>query len=216
MDMFMDKLAQRATAQEIINANSLAETEELNRLRSQIDEYDKCLERLKQLLDGGAGNQQDGSDQSEQIQKLLTEGFENVDLALDEHLDDMDTSLEQWLGDMNNALERRFLDLNQSLEERLNQLDGKLNVQTDDRLDEKLLPITDTVHKECVKVYRNVQAVVMEESGKQTELLNSAASGTNRLGRKLNLVFGVSLAALLASLFSIVIQIMKMMNIPLF
>ena len=37
MDMFMDKLAQKLTAQEIIKANTAAETEELNRLRDQIN-----------------------------------------------------------------------------------------------------------------------------------------------------------------------------------
>ena len=216
MDMFMDKLAQKLTAQEIINANTTAETEELNRLRNQIEEYDKCLARLKQLLEDGADKLQGGSGQNEQLQKLLVERLENVDLALDEHLDDMDTTLEQRLGELNNTLEKRFLDMDQSLEERLGQIDSKLSTQTDDQLDEKLLPITESVHKECVKVYRNVQAVIQEENGKQAELMDSVASGVKRVGKKLNIVFGISLAALLLTLFSTVVQIMNMMNIHLF
>ena len=216
MDMFMYKLAQNLTSQEIINANTTAETEELNRLRNQIEEYDKCLARLKQLLEDGADKLQGGSGQNEQLQKLLVERLENVDLALDEHLDDMDTTLEQRLGELNNTLEKRFLDMDQSLEERLGQIDSKLSTQTDDQLDEKLLPITESVHKECVKVYRNVQAVIQEENGKQAELMDSVASGVKRVGKKLNIVFGISLAALLLTLFSTVVQIMNMMNIHLF
>ena len=35
-------------------------------------------------------------------------------------------------------------------------------------VDEKLSTTEENVHKECVKVYRNVQAVVVEENEKQT------------------------------------------------
>ncbi len=38
MDTFMDKLAQRLTAQEMIRANTAAEVEELNGLRNQVRE----------------------------------------------------------------------------------------------------------------------------------------------------------------------------------
>ena len=38
MDMFMDKLAQKLTAQEIIKANTAADVEELNKLKNQIAE----------------------------------------------------------------------------------------------------------------------------------------------------------------------------------
>ena len=49
MDTFMDKLAQKFTAQELIKANSLAETEEMNRLKIQVEEYTGCLNRMKQI-----------------------------------------------------------------------------------------------------------------------------------------------------------------------
>lgn len=38
-------------------------------------------------------------------------------------------------------------------------------------LDEKLDGSDENVHKECVKVYRNVQAAVVEENEKQTEAI---------------------------------------------
>ena len=47
MDMFMDKLAQKLTAQEIIKANTAADIEELNKLKNQIAEYNECLARLQ-------------------------------------------------------------------------------------------------------------------------------------------------------------------------
>ena len=54
MDMFMDKLAQKLTAQDIIKANTAADVEELNRLKNQIAEYNECLVKLQKLIDDGA------------------------------------------------------------------------------------------------------------------------------------------------------------------
>ena len=249
MDMFMDKLAQKLTAQEIIKANTTAETEDLNRLRNQIDEYDRCLAKLKQLLEESGDKLQGNSDQSEQLQKLLTERLGNVDEvlgerlggmdavlgqrlgdmnsaleqrlgdmnnALEQRLGDVNNALEQRLGDVNSALEQRFSELNQSMEEKLSQLDSKIDEDSTGQLDEKLAPLTESVHKECVKVYRNVQAVVVEEGSKQEELLNGVTSSTQRIGKKLNLVFGISLASLLLSLISVVMQIMNLLNVHLF
>ena len=246
MDMFMDKLAQKLTAQEIIKANTTAEAEDLNRLRNQIDEYDRCLAKLKQLLEESADKLKGNSDQNEQLQKLLAERLGNVEAnlgerfgnvdtilgerlggmdavlgqrlgdmnnALEQRLGDMNSALEQRLGDMNSALEQRFSDLDQSMDAKLGQLDSKIDEGEDTQLEEKLLSITESVHKECVKVYRNVQAVIVEEGSKQSELLNGVTSSAQRLGKKLNIVFGISLASLVLSLISVVVQLLNMFHL---
>ncbi|MCH5341805.1 MAG: hypothetical protein J1E01_10075 [Acetatifactor sp.] len=246
MDMFMDKLAQKLTAQEIIKANTTAEAEDLNRLRNQIDEYDRCLAKLKQLLEESADKLKGNSDQNEQLQKLLAERLGNVEAnlgerfgnvdtilgerlggmdavlgqrlgdmnnALEQRLGDMNSALEQRLGDMNRALEQRFSDLDQSMDAKLGQLDSKIDEGEDTHLEEKLLSITESVHKECVKVYRNVQAVIVEEGSKQSELLNGVTSSAQRLGKKLNIVFGISLASLVLSLISVVVQLLNMFHL---
>ena len=68
-------------------------------------------------------------------------------------------------------------------------------------------------HRENVKVYRNVQAVVVEENSKQTENITAAVK---KLRGKLNGILGVSIAALIISLGSLVIQILNMMNFKFF
>ena len=50
MDTFMDKLAQKFTAQEIIKANSAAEAAELQRTREQVEKYNDCLQEMKQAF----------------------------------------------------------------------------------------------------------------------------------------------------------------------
>ena len=49
MDTFMDKLAQKLNAQEMIKANSAADAEEMDQLKSQLREYDECLAQMQQV-----------------------------------------------------------------------------------------------------------------------------------------------------------------------
>ena len=49
MDNFMDKLAQRFNAQEMIRANAQAEAQELERLRQQVKAYDECMQEMRKL-----------------------------------------------------------------------------------------------------------------------------------------------------------------------
>ena len=49
MDTFMDKLAQKLNAQEMIKANSAADAEEMDQLKNQLREYDECLAQMQQV-----------------------------------------------------------------------------------------------------------------------------------------------------------------------
>ena len=231
----MDKLSQKLTAQEIIRANTTAETEELNRLRNQIDEYDRCLQKMRQLVEEGADKLKGSTEQNEQLQNLMVERFGNVDATLGQrlgelnnelgqrlgemndelkqHLGGLNSDLGQRLGELNSAVEKQLSEMKKSQEEKLDRLDGKLSEEPDGQLDEKLLTVTDSIHKECVKVYRNVQAVVQEEGGKQVEQLNGAAAGVQRLKKKLNVVFGISLAALVVSLADLIVNVLHAINV---
>ena len=78
-------------------------------------------------------------------------------------------------------------------------------------LDEKLDGSDENVHKECVKVYRNVQAAVVEENEKQTEAI--AGKIKESLNGKLNGVLGVSIAALLVAAADIVLHVLSVLHI---
>ena len=49
MDNFIDKLAQKFSAQDIIKANSEAETAEYEKLKLQVSEYEKILQEMRKL-----------------------------------------------------------------------------------------------------------------------------------------------------------------------
>ena len=53
MDTFIDKLAQKLTAQDMINANSAADAAELTRLREQMAEYEDLLKDIQEENEKG-------------------------------------------------------------------------------------------------------------------------------------------------------------------
>lgn len=149
MDNFMDKLAQKLSAQEMIKANSQAEAAELKRLQVQLEAYDEYMQEMRKL-------NLKSTELLEQSEKLVKEGLEKV-LELPEK--EEDASREELLSELKAVLDEngaKFQEFSDSFE--------------------------DYVHKENVKVYRNVQAVVVDELKAQTEELTAqikAAEGKN-------------------------------------
>ena len=81
---------------------------------------------------------------------------------------------------------------------------------------ERMGEFDENVHRECVKVYRNVQAVVVEESGKQSEALTDISAKVGSVKGKLGAILGISITALVLSLGSVVMLVLELLNIKLF
>ena len=178
MDTFMDKLAQKLNAQEMIKANSAADAEEMDQLKSQLREYDECLAQMQQVnKELKAINQEMEKLMSETIAPEVTKLSEEGVAAL----------------------------------QKLQQQSTEVLDELQKHVDEKLSTTEENVHKECVKVYRNVQAVVVEENEKQTEAI--AAKVKENLGGKLNGVLGVSIAAVVLTVADIVLHVLSILHI---
>ena len=78
MDVFMDKLAQRLTAQDIIQANTAADTEEMNKLKLQIAEYHQCLAQLQKLLDEETAKLRNSQVSGDNVNRLVEEGIAKI------------------------------------------------------------------------------------------------------------------------------------------
>lgn len=192
MDMFMDKLAQKLNAQEIIRANAAADAEEMNKLKNQIAEYNDCLTKLQKLIEEGTAALQNAEAGSEDIHRLAEEAIGKI----------------QAIQQNNAGLEQMSGQLAQKLEHVETEMGNKLETMS--------AAVDENTHKECVKVYRNVQAVVVEESGKQIEASEKTSKSVNALGGKVGAVLGISVAALVFSLASVILQILSALNIQLF
>lgn len=243
MDMFMDKLAQRLNAQEIIKANTTAEVEELDKLRSRVSEYNECLDKLQKLVNEGAAGIEGASRENvAEINRLVeaslakikqiqqdASGLEKLSGQLDNangQLGSMGGQLENMNGQLGN-LSGKIENVNDQLKSVSGELSGKVDLLSrqleeknqenpNGRLEEKFAIADENVHKECVKVYRNVQAVVMEESGKQGETLTEMSGKMNTMRSRLGIVLGISVAALVFSLAGAVLQLLDLMGIGLF
>lgn len=204
----MDKLAQKFNAQELIKANSQAEAEEMKRLQLQVAEYERILQEIRKL-------NYKNTELSEQLVSLIGDNADKIQAMKED-----EQRLISTLRDITEEQTRnREADLEKRQEE---QLEKDKNAESElaaltKLLEEKFQCSDDFVHKENVKVYRNVQAVVVDEFRKYLESSKAGDAevkeAVESLGReldkkvtkKLNAVMAVSVLSMLASLVSAVL-----------
>lgn len=194
MDTFMDKLAQKLTAQEMIKANSAADAEEMGRMKQQIQEYENILSQMQTVTADSLAKIEAAKVDGEQIDRMVEAGIQKIEQM------QTNTGLSQEVKESLEEFKTSLEELKASLEEWKTTQDEKLNHVTED------------VHKECVKVYRNVQAVVVEENGKQTESITAAVNGVKG---KLGAILGVSIVSLIIALAGVVLNCLHIFNILL-
>lgn len=212
----MDKLAHKFSAQEMIRANSQAEAEEMKRLQLQVSEYEKILQEMRKL------------------NYRNTELAEKLDLMIGDNADKIQGMKEDEqrliaaLRDLTDEQTRnREAELARKEEERVEQERTAENQkQTDlsaitDLLEDKFQKSDDFVHKENVKVYRNVQAVVVDEIKRCVEsiqndrsiLKNELADEVKKgLDKKLSKVMTFSVVSMVLSAVSIVLWALLVMG----
>lgn len=191
-------------------------------MSGQIAGIDKTVEKrltaMSQNVGGHIGDMSKTVDEKlDGMDKAMSEKLDSMDKTMDEKLDGMGKTMEKCLDEMNQSLDGKFTDMGKVMSERLDALSRSLSEQAEDssskQLTEGLEALNENVHKECVKVYRNVQAVVVEESGKQSSVINEAASTLNGMKGKQGAILGLCAATLIISLASMAMQILGMLNI---
>lgn len=84
---------------------------------------------------------------------------------------------------------------------------------------EFIAKIDASLHKECIKVYRNMQAVVVEESGKIQEMEEEVAVTTSKILKKTNTMLGLAIVAFSMSVVSFgvaIFVVLQLFGIKLF
>ena len=201
MDNFMDKLEQKISAQEMIKANSQAEAEEMQRLQMQVSEYEKILQEMRKL-------NYRNTELSEKLDLMIGDNAGKI-----QNMKEEEQRLIAALRDLTDEQTRnREAELERREEDRLERERAEeARKQTDisaitDLLENKFQKSDDFVHKENVKVYRNVQAVVVDEIKRSVENAQSEQSALKKeLNAKLNKVLVISVISMLASAASVVL-----------
>lgn len=197
MDNFMDKLAQKLNAQEVIKANSQAEAAEMEKLQLQVAEYEKILQEMRKLNYKNA----------ELSEKLEEQVGENT-LRMKELQSD-ELKLISVLRDLTQE-QMRNREAEFSQKEIEKQEDSKHDIK---EMEEFFKRSDEFVHKENVKVYRNVQAVVIDELKKQTQDLETE---NGKLRSRMNIVMIFSVITMCVSVISVILQIISGLNIKFF
>lgn len=215
MDNFIDRLAQKFIAGEVIKANSAAEERELKKLREQVAEYEKCLQEMRkiQLVNTqSAQNLHDlmveSTDSLRELTKESLKKISDVQLETDAQKSDakkaVDTAAET-ISKMEESvvkMQETVAVLSETLEKNQKEMKERFD-QADDYL-----------HKENVKVYRNVQAVIVEEVGNKTESIIKAQE--EAVGKAVKPIMVVTILTFLTALVGVAIQICENLGIPLF
>lgn len=164
MDTFIDKLAQKKNAQEMIRANSAAEAAKLEQMQKQMKAYDELMQEIRRVNIKTAEN-------VDSVRDVLAQCMEKLE------------ALETESGQAEDV-EEQLAGIKSLLEERLAQSE-------------------EFMHRENVKVYRNVQAAFTEEFEKQKQ-----ASKGSRLPMGLVIAILVGVVADIAvNLFSLFVQL---------
>lgn len=201
MDTFIDKIAQKRNAQEMIRANMTAEAVKMEQMENQMKEYDAIMQEIRQVNLKTAAN-------VSELQKALEDCISRLEaMQAQDALKECISRLEamQAQDPLKECISR--LEAMQAQEEP-GTLDSQELAQIRELMEEKFKQSDDFLHRENVKVYRNVQAAVAEELSKQTEELKKSQI-ENRGSRALLpisvlILIGV-IADILIKLFAIVI-----------
>lgn len=202
MDIFMDKLAQRVNAQEMIKANSEADTARMEELQTQVDRYEAGLQDM-----------QNCNAKSAELSAEMKTGLNAMLEKMEDTMEKMDGSVEKMddsIGKMDSSVQQ-MNDLVQKLEENAPQLPNK------EEMAEMFRQSDDFTHREDVKVYRNVQASIVEENEKQTAQVEELVrTSTGKISGKTTAALIFSVLAFVAATGTLVLQILQMLNFKLF
>lgn len=204
MDTFIDKLAQKRNAQEMILANMTAEAAKMEQMQNQMNAYDELMQEIRQVNLKTAANLSD-------VQNTLKEYMSKIESMQSD--DGREAETRQVLDRIKGLLEDNSR--NEETMQVLDRIKGLLEdnsrneetmqtlTQLKEVLEEKFKQSDDYLHRENVKVYRNVQAAVAEELSKQTDELKQS----QKANRGSKAVLPIAVLTLLAVLADIAIHL---------
>ena len=197
MDNFMDKIAQKLSSQEVIRANSAADAAQIERLQLQVAEYNACMQEMRKL-----------NLKNVESEQRLQELFQSIGVQID-----------NLFSESKQGIEKLTEECIMKIQSAKGEEEKKIEIET--KLEELFKQADDFVHKENVKVYRNVQAVLVEEIEKQTRALMgfgaealASVNTINEANRKKSKgIFALAVTTLIISLANMGLLIAHVMGV---
>ncbi len=203
MDNFMDKVAQKLNSQEIIRANAAADAAALENLerqlalfKEQMEKYDECLQEMRRLNLKNIESAQDIQELAVRANEKLGQMAGEVEEA---SLSRIKEASELSIAGISRTLEESLAKIAEIKDnpESLEQIIGNLG-KAQEKTEEAFKSLEDYLHTDNVKVYRNVQASMIEE----------IKEGQEKLGQGSRKLMPFVVGALVFSAISMIINIL--------
>lgn len=215
MDNFMDKISQKLNSQEIIRANAAADAAALENLekqltlfKDQMEKYDDCIQEMRKLnlknIESAQGVQELADKANEKLGQTLGE----VEAASVSRIKETsDLSIAGINQTLNESLAKiaEIKENSDNLEQITENMSG---LRT--RLEEQFKSMEDFLHTDNVKVYRNVQAAMIEELGKQTAELKDEQE---KLAKSNKMLFPFVTITMMISIANLAITVARVLGL---
>ena len=215
MDNFMDKVAQKLGAQEMIRANEAAEAAELENLekqltvfKEQMEKYDDCLQEMRKLnlknIESAQGVQSLAEKAGEKLDQTVGE-VEAASVSRIKETSDIS------IAGINQTLSESLAKIAEIKEssDNLEQITEKMS-GLQEKQQELFRNLEDFLHTDNVKVYRNVQAAMIEELEKQTAELKE---GQEKATSSSKVLLPFMIVTMIVSVANLVIMIARALNL---
>lgn len=215
MDNFMDKVAQKLGAQEMIRANAAAEAAELENMekqltvfKEQMEKYDDCLQEMRKLnlknIESAQGVQSLAEKAGEKLDQTVGE-VEAASVSRIKETSDIS------IAGINQTLSESLAKIAEIKEssDNLEQITEKMS-GLQEKQQELFRNLEDFLHTDNVKVYRNVQAAMIEELEKQTAELKE---GQERAASSSKVLLPFMIVTMIVSVANLVIMIARALNL---
>ena len=215
MDNFMDKVAQKLGAQEMIRANASAEAAELENMekqltvfKEQMEKYDDCLQEMRKL-------NLKNIESAQGVQSLAEKAGEKLDQAVGEveaaSVSRIKETSDISIAGINQTLSESLAKIAEIKEssDNLEQITEKMS-GLQEKQQELFQNLEDFLHTDNVKVYRNVQAAMIEELEKQTAELKE---GQEKAASSSKVLLPFMIVTMIVSVANLVIMIARALNL---
>ena len=215
MDNFMDKVAQKLGAQEMIRANAAAEAAELENMekqltvfKEQMEKYDDCLQEMRKL-------NLKNIESAQGVQSLAEKAGEKLDQAVGEveaaSVSRIKETSDISIAGINQTLSESLAKIAEIKEssDNLEQITEKMS-GLQEKQQELFQNLEDFLHTDNVKVYRNVQAAMIEELEKQTAELKE---GQEKAASSSKVLLPFMIVTMIVCVANLVIMIARALNL---
>lgn len=226
MDNFMDKIAQKLSSQDMIRANAAADAAELETLetqmaifKEQMEKYDDCLQEMRKLnlknIESAQGVRHLADQANEKLGKTVEEveaaSVSKIQQASDLSIAGIQQTSDASIAGINQTVAESLAKIAEIKENTAN-LEALTETMTgvQEKLEQSFKSLEDFLHTDNVKVYRNVQAAMVEELEKQTTQIKDAQE---RNVRNIRILIPFAIITMIFSLANLGIMIARVLGL---